>query len=170
MGFAANSREELLRVWFDFASESELRQAVHATIEQVFCNAHALEFSDTKFRGLVRRLQRFAVGTVDTFGDVRLDVSGMTPFQRRVVAQARRIPYGSTLSYGELARRARAPRAARAVGSVMAQNRFPLIVPCHRVVGSSRRLGGFSAPCGVGTKRRLLRLEGALNEKGALVG
>jgi len=82
-----------------------------------------------------------------------------TRFARRVVAELRRVPRGETVSYAELAERAGSPRAARAVGGVMRNNRVPLLVPCHRVVGAGGRLGGFSAPTGVELKKRLLALE-----------
>jgi len=86
----------------------------------------------------------------------------LTPFQRRVVAACRRIPLGETRSYGELAKQAGRVGAARAVGQVMATNRVPLLVPCHRVVASSGKLGGFSAPQGIALKQRLLDLEQAM--------
>src|SRR5437762_530922 len=65
------------------------------------------------------------------------------------------------LTYGDLSAAAGAPGAARAVGNVMAQNRYPIIVPCHRVVGSAGSLGGFSARDGISMKRRMLEMEGA---------
>jgi methylated-DNA-[protein]-cysteine S-methyltransferase len=111
---------------------------------------------------LARRLQAYAEGSPDDFRDVPLQLHGVTPFQRRVYLACRRIPYGDTCSYAELARRAGSARAARAVGNIMASNRLPIILPCHRVVGSGGHLGGYSAPGGLKTKRRLLRLEGAL--------
>jgi len=113
-------------------------------------------------RRLMGRLARYFAGHTDDFRDVRLDVSDLTPFQRRVVRQCRRIPPGRTRTYGQLARSAGSPAAARAVGSVMRRNRWPIIVPCHRVVGSGGSLGGYSGPGGLDTKRRLLRLEGSL--------
>jgi methylated-DNA-[protein]-cysteine S-methyltransferase len=113
--------------------------------------------------GLIRRLQRFAAGRGDgDFRDVPIEISDHTEFQRRVVEQCRSIPSGSTCSYGELARRAGRPGAARAVGNVMRNNRLPLIVPCHRVVASSGKLQGFSAPQGLSMKQRLLDMEAAL--------
>ena len=112
-------------------------------------------------QGLVRRLQRFSDGARVDFSDVKLDLSHLTTFQQRVIQRCRAIPYGVTLSYGELARQAGSPRAARAIGNVMSTNRFPLVVPCHRVVGANGALGGYSAPNGLAVKVRLLRNEGA---------
>jgi len=116
---------------------------------------------------LIERLQAFAQGAPDSFLDVQLDLSTLTEFQRRVVHYCRRIPAGKVLTYGQLARKAGSPNAARAVGQVMAGNRWPLIVPCHRVVAAGGSLGGFSAPQGLEIKRHLLAREGvALNLHG----
>lgn len=110
-------------------------------------------------RELVERLERYAMGEIDDFSEVDVDHSHLTSFGRRVAAACRRIPRGQTRTYGQLAAVAGSPGAARAVGQVMAGNRYPLIVPCHRVVGASGSLGGFSAPDGLAMKRRLLDLE-----------
>jgi methylated-DNA-[protein]-cysteine S-methyltransferase len=109
---------------------------------------------------LTARLQSYAAGNDECFDDVPLDLSHLSAFQTRVVRHCRRITRGKVRSYGELANAAGSPGAARAVGSVMAKNRFPIIVPCHRVVGSGCTLGGFSARDGVNMKRRMLELEG----------
>ena len=92
--------------------------------------------------------------------DVRLDMERVPELHRRVYAVARTIPPGATLSYGEIAARLGEPGAAREVGQALGQNPFPLVVPCHRVVAAGGKLGGFSARGGVGTKLRLLALEG----------
>ena len=115
-------------------------------------------------RTFIHRLQKFACQATDDLADIQLDLSEYTAFQRRIVEACRSIPIGETHSYGELARRAGHPGAARATGQVMATNRFPLIVPCHRVVGSGGSIGGFSAPDGLAMKRRLLALEGKVLE------
>jgi methylated-DNA-[protein]-cysteine S-methyltransferase len=108
---------------------------------------------------LVGDLQRYAAGEPVDFSAVAICVDHLTPFGRRIVAACRRIPSGQTRSYGELAARCGSPGAARAVGQVMAKNRYPLIVPCHRVLASDGKLGGFSAPDGLRMKKRLLALE-----------
>ena len=110
-------------------------------------------------RRLAERMITALEGEPDEFRDVEIDFSRLTPFARRVAAACRRIGWGRTRSYGELAAVAGFPGAARAVGHVMATNRTPLLVPCHRVVASGGRLGGFSAPQGTKLKRRLLDLE-----------
>jgi methylated-DNA-[protein]-cysteine S-methyltransferase len=105
------------------------------------------------------RLARFADGESVDFDDLPISLTGMTVFQKRVVAACRAIPWGETVSYGQLATIVGRPGAARAVGTVMRKNRYPLIVPCHRVLASGGNLGGYSAPQGLVMKRRLLTLE-----------
>ena len=92
---------------------------------------------------------------------IAVDLSELPAFTASVLEASRRIPYGATATYGELAQRLGKPGAARAVGQAMGRNPVPIVVPCHRVVGCSG-LGGFSADEGVDLKRRLLALEGAL--------
>lgn len=89
-----------------------------------------------------------------------LDTSAVGSFPRRVYEAARRIERGRTITYGELARIIGVPGAARAVGTALGKNPFPLIVPCHRVLGADGKLGGFTAPGGTATKRLLLSIEG----------
>lgn len=112
------------------------------------------------FPKLVEKLKKFAAGAKVDFRDVKLNLDHLSEFQREVVKHCRAITYGQTRSYGELADAAGSPGAARAVGTTMAKNRFPLVVPCHRVVASGGGIGGFSAPNGLDMKRQLLALEG----------
>ena len=84
----------------------------------------------------------------------------MAPFHRRVLSELARVPYGEVTTYGRLAEQAERPRAARAVGTVMNRNPLPIVLPCHRVVGSTGKLVGYAG--GLERKERLLRLEGAL--------
>lgn len=92
---------------------------------------------------------------------VTLDMQGVPPFRQSIYAVLRAIPAGSTLSYGEIATRLGADATAREVGEAMGRNPFPIVVPCHRVVGSGGRIGGFSANGGIATKLRLLNIERA---------
>src|SRR5687767_3200841 len=110
---------------------------------------------------LAARFAAYFAGMRDDFADVELDLDGCTAYERALVEAARAIPYGETVTYGELAALAGRPRAHRAAGSFCARNRFALVVPCHRVVGASG-LGGYGS-LGLGYKRRLLELEGALD-------
>lgn len=107
---------------------------------------------------LAERFAAFFRGARDDFLDVELDLEGTTPFGCALAATLRSIPYGETVTYGELAALAGRPGAARAAGTFCAGNRFGLVVPCHRVV-SAGGLGGYGS-LGEAYKRRLLRLEG----------
>jgi methylated-DNA-[protein]-cysteine S-methyltransferase len=93
--------------------------------------------------------------------DVRLDETVVDRFNLRVYRATRAIPPGETRSYGEIARALGVPDAARAVGTALGANPYPIIVPCHRVLGADGRLTGFSAPGGIATKRRMLEIERA---------
>lgn len=96
-------------------------------------------------------------------GNLELDGLGLTRFQRDVYEALLTVPAGETVSYGELARLAGYPGAARAVGSAMAENPLPLVIPCHRVVRSDGSLGRYGR-CDA-LKEHLLRLEGALGQE-----
>ena len=92
--------------------------------------------------------------------EIALDLAGVPAFNRRVYELTRTIEPGSTLTYGDIARRLASPGTARAVGQALGQNPWPIVVPCHRVLAADGRMGGFSAPGGVSTKRRMLEIEG----------
>ena len=111
----------------------------------------------TRLEPLARALQRYFAGELQRF-DLPLAAAG-TPFQRRVWDELVRIPYGTTIGYAELARRIGAPRAVRAVGGANGANPIPILVPCHRVIGSDGSLTGFGG--GLTRKRALLELEAA---------
>ena len=83
----------------------------------------------------------------------------LPPFQRAVLQFVAQIPYGKTMTYGEVAARIGKPRAARAVGRALATNPMPIVIPCHRVLAANGGLGGYSGAGGIATKRRLLALE-----------
>lgn len=102
-----------------------------------------------------RQLEAYFAGRLTDF-DLPLEMRG-TPFQLRVWQELRRIPYGRTISYAELACRVGSPKGFRAVGAANGKNPIPIVVPCHRVIESNGGLGGFS--CGLAYKRRLLDLE-----------
>jgi methylated-DNA-[protein]-cysteine S-methyltransferase len=92
--------------------------------------------------------------------DFPLDLSRATPFQKKTYRVMRSIPCGEVRTYRWLAQRIGNPRALRAVGGANAKNRWPIVIPCHRVVGSDGHLTGFSAPGGLALKTTLLELEG----------
>lgn len=103
----------------------------------------------------IRQLQDYFGGRREDF-DLMLAPQG-TPFQRTVWKQLCRIPYGETISYGELARRIGNPNASRAVGLANGSNPIPIIIPCHRVIGSNGKLTGYGG--GLPIKEKLLALE-----------
>ncbi len=162
-----DSQQVLRRLWFGYASRAGLLAAIETTEEGHVANgvSEIVSEGDGDCRWLVERLLDYCAGQPVCFDDVAVDTQWMSPFQRSVVRATRKIRYGRTASYGEIAARAGSPAAARAVGSVMAHNRCPLVIPCHRVVASGRALGGFSSIDGVAMKRRLLQLEGSLEPK-----
>jgi methylated-DNA-[protein]-cysteine S-methyltransferase len=108
---------------------------------------------------LADRFAAYFAGEPSSFDDVVLDLDGATPFQRALTEALRSIPYGETATYGELAALAGSLGAARAAGTFCAGNRFPIVVPCHRVV-AAEGIGGYGS-LGVGYKKRLLELEHA---------
>jgi methylated-DNA-[protein]-cysteine S-methyltransferase len=114
--------------------------------------------SAPKVESLLERLHQYFGGARVDFADAEIDAEGWTPFQRDVLVALRGIQYGEVVSYSDLARLAGRPRAQRAIRTFCARNRFPLVVPCHRVV-SSDGLGSYGS-LGLDYKRRLLELEG----------
>jgi methylated-DNA-[protein]-cysteine S-methyltransferase len=154
----ASHGERLVRLTFGHPSAAAAVAALELEDDWVAVDRRDL---DPAIAELVERLERYAAGEDVSFANVAVDLSHLTDFQRRVVRACRKIGRGRTRTYGELAAAAGNPGAARAVGSVMARNRLPIVVPCHRVVGSAGSLGGFSAPSGLGMKERMLAMEGA---------
>lgn len=119
---------------------------------------------DELFADAIVQLREYFNGDRTSF-DVALSPVG-TPFQLRVWKTLRRIPYGTTISYGELARRVGNAKAARAVGLANNRNPLPIIVPCHRVIGADGSLTGYGG--GLERKRVLLDLEAELDLRGAI--
>jgi O-6-methylguanine DNA methyltransferase len=120
-------------------------------------------------REVIRKVKSHMKGQAQDFSDAPLHFSGISAFMHSVYQTAQEIPPGTVVTYGELAERAGTPGAARAVGSALGKNPIPLIVPCHRVIASSGKLGGFSAPGGLATKVRLLECEGVYLSKPRVV-
>ena len=109
---------------------------------------------------IIADVQRFLNGSRVDFNGVVLDLNGVTPFHQRVYDAARRLKWGETVSYGELAQRAGSPGAARAVGQALSRNPVAIIIPCHRILARGNALGGFTAFGGASAKQLLLGLEG----------
>jgi len=101
------------------------------------------------------QLDAYFSGKLKTFSlNLCLDVR---PFQKKVLTTLRRVPYGQTISYGKLAEKIGSPKASRAVGQANAKNPIPIVIPCHRVIGSNGKLTGFGG--GISIKQALLDLE-----------
>jgi len=152
-------RDKLLRrIYCGYPTRSQLTDEIHLDLGEV-SSAETRKREQDWYPELRQRLEKYARGGQDAFTDIQLELPPLTPFQRKVLQITRKIPIGKTISYGQLASKAGFPRAARAVGSVMASNRFPIIIPCHRVVASGGKMGGYTNPVGVPLKERLLLLE-----------
>ncbi len=119
---------------------------------------------------LIADIRRYLTGERVEFTDVAVDLSGLDPFRRKLYEAMRVLRWGTTTTYGELARTIGLTdwEGARDVGVAMGRNPVPVVVPCHRVLAAGNKLGGFSAPGGAATKAKLLALEGVqLNGRGA---
>lgn len=135
--------------------------AARARLQRRFPGALERRPSDVAQRaidGLVALLR----GEPMDLAGIKLDMRGVPAFHRNVYEIARTIPPGSTVTYGEIAKRLGDVGFSQAVGQALGHNPFPLIVPCHRVLAAGGKTGGFSANGGVATKVRLLTIEGAL--------
>ncbi len=110
--------------------------------------------------GIIEKIQKHLQGDLQDFQDIGLDLDGAGPFARQVYEGARKIPAGRTMTYGALATKINRPSASRAVGQALGKNPIPLIIPCHRLLASGNKPGGFSVHGGVTVKTRLLAIEG----------
>ena len=134
-----------------------------ATVARLRRRVPRLEHSEppAQVRQAIAAIQRLLGGARAELSEIVLDLTGLSPFQRRVYKAARAIPAGRTVTYGALATQLGQAGAARAIGRAMGSNPFPIIVPCHRVLAAGGKAGGFSAHGGLATKFALLRAEGA---------
>lgn len=117
----------------------------------------------------IAAIQRLLDGHPEDLRGIAVDLDGVPRFERTIYELLREVGAGETVTYGEMAGRAGAPGAARAVGAAMGRNPIPVIIPCHRVLAGSGRSGGFSAPGGVTTKFRLLQIEQARRSSSPLL-
>lgn len=109
---------------------------------------------------LVRAVQAYAEGEEIDFSDVPVDLAGVDDFRLSIYEAARKLTFGETTTYGELAKRAGHAGLPRETGQALGANPVPLVIPCHRILAAGGRIGGFSAPGGSTTKERMLALEG----------
>jgi methylated-DNA-[protein]-cysteine S-methyltransferase len=140
------------RIAYDAEPEGELERLARAFGVRVLRSALPIDPAR-------RQLDEYFEGKRRRF-DLPVDVALLADFNRQVLRELARVPYGEVVTYGELAARAARPRAARAVGAVMNRNPLPIVLPCHRVVGANGKLVGYAG--GLERKEALLRLEGAI--------
>jgi methylated-DNA-[protein]-cysteine S-methyltransferase len=140
------------RIFFDADPELHLERLAERFGSRVLRSAPVVDPAR-------RQLDEYFAGRRDAF-ELDVDLRVDAPFAREVLAELARVPFGQTTTYGALAAKVGAPRAARAVGTVMNRNPIPIVLPCHRVVGSNGSLTGYGG--GLHVKEHLLRLEGAL--------
>lgn len=112
-------------------------------------------------KAVISNIIKLCAGEPVSFDAAPLDRSAIEPFANSVYDLLRRVPFGETTTYGAIAEALGDKSLARAVGAALGQNPFPIVIPCHRVIASHNGIGGFSAPGGAATKRRLLDIEGA---------
>ena len=137
-----------------------LPQAGAHAVERTLLEFDDEAIDDGGYLPLVQeQVKRYFGGVQTDFRDVKVDTGGLSEFSKKVLLACREIPFGLTMSYSQLGECAGFSNAGRAVGSVMAKNRIPLIIPCHRVICSDGRVGEFSAGTGASLKQRLLELE-----------
>jgi methylated-DNA-[protein]-cysteine S-methyltransferase len=120
-----------------------------------------VEYAPLRVRAAAGQIDRYLSGLQQTFTLV-IDWTVLRPFQQAVLQATHEIPHGETRTYKEIAERIGRPRAARAVGRAEATNPMPLVIPCHRVIGTDGKLHGYGLAEGVKTKEWLLKMEGAL--------
>jgi methylated-DNA-[protein]-cysteine S-methyltransferase len=148
----ATSDRGLASISFDAEPEEQLDRLARIAGPRVLRSPKSVD----KAR---RELDEYFEGRRQAF-DLSLDLRALPPFTTSVLQELAKVPYGQTTTYGDLAARVGRPRASRAVGTVMNRNRIPIVLPCHRVVGSTGNLVGYAG--GLDKKLSLLRLEGAL--------
>jgi methylated-DNA-[protein]-cysteine S-methyltransferase len=118
-----------------------------------------VEFDKTFFKAAQEQITSYFEGACVDFRNICIVLSSVSDFRRLVLTVCRDIEFGRTVSYSTLAKKAGRPTAARAVGSALAKNPLPLIIPCHRIVRNDGKVGDFSAPGGRDLKERLLKHE-----------
>ena len=150
--FVAATERGLCRIAYDAAPEQELDRLARVFGVRVLRSARPIDPAR-------RQLDEYFDGDRRRF-ELPVDLALQADFNRRVLRELARVPYGEVVTYGELAARAARPRAARAVGTVMNRNPLPIVLPCHRVIGANGKLVGYGG--GLERKEALLRLEGAL--------
>lgn len=114
------------------------------------------------FLAYQQKVKEYYRGKPIDFSDIQVNLSGFSCFYRSILEALRRVSYGQTISYSQLAAQGGYPAAIRAAATAVAANPLPLIIPCHRVIRKDGQLGGFSAAGGAAVKEKMLRWEKAI--------
>lgn len=138
-----------------------LLQTAHSAIRRDVSNDREQETMPGFVSEARAALEAYAMGARVDFSGIPVDLTGADAFQTAIYEAARRLGYGKTMTYGELAEAAGHPGSARPTGAALGRNPVAIIIPCHRITAADGKLGGFSAPGGASTKQRLLSLERA---------
>ena len=123
-------------------------------------NCREAQFDRTYFKTLQKQIASYFEGSCVNFSpNIPIVLDGSSGFSREVLTACRSIKFGWTITYSGLAKKAGRPTSSRVVGNALAKNPLPLIIPCHRVLRTDGKMGGFSAPGGISFKKRMLALE-----------
>ena len=156
------------RVWMARTSKGIVRVCLRSRTRNAFLSSvqdllRGAEFAprrdDAVLEEAERQLRQYFLGTRQEFS-LPVDLFALTPFQRRVLEATAQVPFGKVVPYGAIAGAIGRPAACRAVGNALGSNPVPILIPCHRVVASGGRIGGFTG--GLGLKRKLLEVEGVV--------
>jgi O-6-methylguanine DNA methyltransferase len=148
------ARGKVRRFSIGYALPRQLKRHIRNAFGDDICFKHS-----AAMKMIIQKLRLYCSGQKVSLSRVPMDGSSLTPYERKVLRAAARIPYGSVATYGGLARKIGSPRSARAVGNALAKNPFPLFVPCHRIIKGDGSIGGFSAREGIILKSKLLNME-----------
>lgn len=148
----AGTKSALCRTYLPESNSASLRRRLLKDLPDA-------EFDENFFKDLQEQIIGYFEGVRVDFSRVPVALDGLSIFSRKVLTACRKVEVGRTVTYAELAKKSGRPGASRAVGGVMARNPMPLIIPCHRVIRTDGKMGGFSAPGGIPLKKKMLKLE-----------
>ena len=158
--------------WVSFAADQDgvrllilpekNREDVVAETEKMASLVNSVEKNEPCVE-LVKKIEDYFKGDKVDFSNTQVNLKRYSAFQKKILQTVKKIPYGETRSYKEVAEISGYPKAYRSVGTTMKHNSIPLIIPCHRVIKSDGNLGGFSAKGGINLKKRMLNLESKFN-------
>ena len=122
-------------------------------------NWPGVDFDADFFKVLQEQITGYFEGARIDFRRIPVSLEDLSVFSRSILTACRKVEAGQTITYSELAKKAGRPAASRAVGTILARNPLPLIIPCHRVIRTDGTMGGFTAPGGIALKKKMLELE-----------